>query len=347
MESYDCTTAVEAMLTKGTAAPYYMGAPLPLDVVSQWKAGQDTATPFNIVESAAMPQLAMESASYRFGVSAFAGQTFTLRGDSLFYNPGASVVELFVGSGTAGQTLALTHPAGVYNGDNTTGPRRILNLRAGSKRLFYGVDYTEAVTGTGAFRTVTATIIAAVPTGTQISATYFTNDVVTYPQNSHAATTVKPAAIRGRDITLLVNGVALTNRWVGVQSVQVDERLTVDRDLELGNAFATAVDYTGVPQVNGNIVVRFRDPADFHARLAAATGVATLTEAIGTGSVQPNRVDVVLHHPDTGAVLKTLEIPDAKIIVPGYQGRVNTKLDMTLNIESDSGTLNVLSGAPA
>lgn len=345
MESYDTTTAVEALVTGQGSGPYHVTAPTPLDIASQWKAGQDSATPFQVVESVAIPQLALESVSYRFGLNANATQTFTFRGDALYYNPGATVVESFAASGAANQALVLGHPAGVYNGDTIAGPRRALNVRAGAKRLLFGVDYSESYTGAGAFRTTTVTILAA-QTGT-ISVTYFTNDVVSYAQSVHTAPSVKPAAIRGKDITVLLNGVAVTNRWAGVQSVNLDSRLTIQRDEELGSALATAIDYADVPAVTGSLVVRFRDPADFHTRLAGALGVASLTEAIGTGSTRENRLDVVLHHPDTGAVLKTLEVPDAVITAPGFSARVNTKLDMTLNFESTTGTLDALAGAPS
>lgn len=346
MESFDTTTSVEAMITGATSGPYHLASPLPLDVASQWKAGQDTPTPFQVVESVAIPQLALESASYRFGLNANAAQTFTFRSDALYYNPGATIVEQFTGTGTSGQVLVFGHPAGVYNGDTVAGPRRTLNLRAGAKRLVFGIDYTESYTGSGAFQTTTVTLQTTVATGTVISAVYFTDDVVSYAQSVHTAPSVKPAAIRGKDITVLLNGVAVTNRWAGIQSVNIDQRLTIQRDEELGSSYATAIDYSDVPTVTGSLVVRFRDPADFHTRLASALGVASLTEAIGPGSTRENRLDVVLHHPDTGAVLKTIEVPDALITAPGFSARVNTKLDMTLSFESTSGTLDALAGAP-
>lgn len=346
MESYDVTTAPEALFVKGSS-PYDMGKPKNIDITSQWKAGEDTDTPFQVVESVAIPQLALESLSYRFGIRDNAAQTFTLRGDSIFYNPGATLVEEFVATGTAGQIIALAHPAGAYNGDAVAGPRRLLNLSVGGKRLIYGVDYTETPSGAGAFRTTTATIIGAQVTGATIKAVYFTNDVTSYAQSVHTAPSVKPAAIRGKDITLLFNGVALTDRWTGIQSVNIDQRFTIQRDEEMGNPYAVATDYSDVPTVSGSMTIRFRDPQDFHARLVEALGIASATEAIGPLKGTPRRLDVVLHHPDTGAVLKTLEVPDAVVALPGYSARVNTKLDMQLNFESESGTLTALAGAPA
>lgn len=346
MDSYDVSTAAEAMLTRGTASPYNLGAPLPIDIASQWKAGQDDPTPFQVVESVAIPQLTLESVSYRFGLQDNATKTFTLRTDSIFYNPGATVVEQFVGAGTAGQALLLAHPAGVYNGDVISGPRRALNVMSGSKRLLYGVDYTESTTGTGAFLTTTVTITNPVTTGERIQVVYFTSDAVSYLQSVHTAASVKPAAIRGKDITVFVNGVAVTDRWTGVQSVNLDERLTIERDMEMGSSVATSIDYSDVPTVTGSLSVRARNPQDLHARLVTALGIASATEAIGPLQFNDVRLDVVLHHPDTGAVLETLEVPDAQFTLPGYSARVNTKLDVTMNFQSETGTLHALDAAP-
>lgn len=257
------------------------------------------------------------------------------------------MVEQFSGSGAAGQVIATSQPAGLYNGDVVAGPHRVLAVTVDGKRYLYGVDYTESSTA-GAFSVATITLTKAAPVGTgNVQLTYFTNAATSYEQTVHADPSVKPAAIRGKDITILVNGVAITDRWSGVQSVNIDERFTIERDEEMGSAVATSIDYTDAPVVNGSMTVRFRDPVDFHARLADAMGIATLTEAIGPTRGEPNRLCVVLHHPDTGAVLKTLEVPDAVFLVPGYSGRVNSKMDLQINFESDTGALNVLATAPA
>jgi hypothetical protein len=42
--------------------------------------------------------------------------------------------------------------------------------------------------------------------------------------------------------------------------------------------------------------------------------------------------------------VKTLYIPDARFTVPGVQGRVQQKTEVTFNFSSDGGTLLVYSG---
>lgn len=346
MDSFDVTTAPESLITRDAATPFDLTNPAPLDIASQWLPGEADPAAFDVVESVAIPYLVLESAAYRFGLRDNATQTFTLRGDSIFYNPGATIVEQFVGSGVGGQALVLGHPAGVYNGDLLSGPRRALSVMVDRERLLYGVDYTEAATGAGAFRAVTITLTNPALAGARVQVVYFTNDVISYPQTVHTAASVKPAAIRGKDITILVNGVAVTNRWTGVQSLNIDERFTVERDEEMGSAVATSIDYSDTPTVNGQLVVRCRNPQDLHARLVEAFNIPSATEAIGPTTYYDCRLDAVLHHPDTGAVLKTLEISDANFVLPGFSGRVNTKLDLTFPFQSALGNLVALSGAP-
>ncbi len=55
-------------------------------------------------------------------------------------------------------------------------------------------------------------------------------------------------------------------------------------------------------------------------------------------------MEIRISDPDTGVVLKTLYVPDARFQIPGVQGRVQTKLETTFNFTSDGGSLTVYSG---
>jgi hypothetical protein len=343
MESFDATCAMEALLTKlsGSPGPYNIGNPQAIDVASEWLAGDDQgASEFNVVEGVGLPYLMPDSISYRFGLTDMASQSVSMRGDSIYYCPGPVLVDAFIGSGASAQTCLLTQMAGLYNGDTIGGSRRTLNVTANGIRLIFGVDYTETITLTAAaFNTTTVHLIKAVPTGAPITIMYFTNEVVAFDAGVHTAPSVKPAAIRGKDITVMINGTDVTDRWTGVQSVSIDERFNITKDEELGNAFAVAIEFLQAPDVTGSLTVRSKSPQDLHSRLMEIFDISTATEAIGAQTFFDNRIDVVLHHPDTGAVLKILEVPDAVFTLPGYSGRVNTIADLEFKFESDSGTL--------
>lgn len=352
LESFDASAEIEAVLTgrdyatdpAGTA--YDISTAQPMDVLGQFKRGRSAVDKFDAPFSVAAPYLTLESLSYKFGVKDNASQTATLRGDSLFYNPGSGYSLEVDGTNAANQAVVLPEPAYPYNGDTTTGTRYALgvSLRSG-KRLRFGVDYTEAATGAGAAKNVTVTVLAPVATTDKIRVVYTSSTVAVYPQaTSPAATAARPAALRGRDILAYVGGTAASDIWTGVQSVSVDYKVNLDKDEELGNAQVVSQDYD-VPEVTGSIDIKPTDAGDLMSKLKKITGAASATEALGALQRVPLPISVVLKSPVDGSTLKTLYIPDARFTMPGLSGRVQTKATVTLNFESDSGSLSVYRNA--
>jgi hypothetical protein len=348
LESFDTTTEIEQMLTGVTSVPgggVDLATSVPIDIASQFKAGLGAVDPFKVVSSVAVPFLYLEQMSYRFGLRDNATQSASLRGDTIFYNPGAVFVQEVAGSGTAGQTVVSAHPA--YASSEADG-RRVLSVTAGRQRLTRGVDYTETVgTVTAGAGIATVTIVAAVLASDKVRIIYSSPDPVQYLQATHPATTVKPAAIKGRDIDVYVGGFSpadipgsAVNKLGSVQAATVDWRVTIDKDEEFGNYYAVGLDFD-VPTVNGSIDVKPRDSADFMRILRKVTGVASATAAIGTTSSTPLAVDVVIKNPADGSTLKRIHVPDARFTPPGYQGRVQQKLTLTLPFESDEGSMLV------
>ena len=352
MESFDASAELESMLvgkdfaTDAAGTEYDIAKALNVDVASQFKNGKSATNPYDVAVGVSIPCLYLEQLSYRFGVSENAQQSVTLKGDSIFYTPGSVYIQEAAGTNTANQTIVLTNDAYPYKGDVVNGTRYALavTLKSG-KRLLYGVDYTEAAVVSGDVATVTLTIIAAVPATDTIRVSYASDTVANYPQASHAvASATRPAAIRGRNIRVFVGGVDLTDQWTGVQSFTTDWRVTLDRDLEFGNSEVVAQDFD-VPQVNGSIDFKPKDPLQLYKRIAQAAGAATEKEVVGALQQAVLNLDIVLYSPEDGSALKTLRIPDARLTVPGYSGRVQQKLTVTFNFESDGGVLKVYKGA--
>lgn len=350
MESLDVSTEIEALLldvNNATATEFDLARCKVQNISSAFKAGQDTASPFNTVQSVSLPFLAVESIGYRFGLRDNARQTVTLRGDSIFYNPGSAYTDEVMGTGAAGQAIVTSQPA--YGTDDGGQFRRILAVVAGQKRLVLGRDYTEtygAVAGDAAVTTVT--LVAAVPTTDRIRVLYSSPTVRAFPQTVHQDASVKPAAVRGKDIDVYIGGYdpanvagSQVNRVGGVQSVAADWRVTLEKDEEFGNYYAVANDYD-VPAVTGSLDVKPINPADFQAHLRRITGVASATRSIGASSAVPLPLDVVIKDAANGnATLKRIHVPDARFTLPGYSGRTQTKLTVTMNYESDEGSLIV------
>ena len=352
LESFDASAELESMLcgtnfaTDAAGTEYDINECLPVDVASQFKRGKTDADPFDVAVGVAVPYLALEQLTYRFGLQENATQSVTLKGDSIFYTPGSVYVQTAAGSGAAGQAIVLDEPAYPYNGDPVNGTRYVLavTLKSG-RRLLPGVDYTETVGAGTTTKAITVTITDAVAASDTIRVTYASDTVAQYPQASHAvASATRPAAIRGRNIKVFVGGVDVTDQWTGVQSFNLDWRVTLDRDLEFGNSEVVAQDYD-VPTVSGSIDFKPRSAQQLYQRIAQVAGAASETEVVGALQQATLPLDIVLYSPTDGSVLKTLHVPDAKFTVPGYSGRVQQKLTVTFSFESDGGVLKVYKGA--
>jgi len=353
LDSLDASAALEAWLcakdfaTSTDGDLFDLAKSYPTDVISQFKAGRLSATQYDVVGSVALPYLTLESVSYKFGLKDKATQSVSLKGDSIYYNPGSAFMETAAGTNTANQTVTLTHAAYPYKGAVIDGTKYALavKLRSG-KRLAFGTDYTEAATGTGDAKSVTITILDAVATTDFVDVIYNSDTVAQYTQDTtHTKdSVVKPAAIRGRDIEVYLGGMSLADRWTSVQSVQVDWKVTLDKDEEFGNTQLVSQDFD-VPDVSGNIVIKPRDYTDLYTKIRQTAGVASATETVGALTTVVLPLTIVLHSPIDGSVLKTLEIPDARINVPGYSGQVQQKLSVTFSFNSDTGVLNVFKGA--
>jgi hypothetical protein len=353
-ESIDASAEMESMLlgtTFGSDAAgteYELASTKVLDVVQQFKPGKTDPSPFDVVGSVAVPYLAVESVSYRFGLRENAGQTVTFKGDSIFYGPAGSsmYVQEAVGTNTANQNVVLTNPCYPNNDDLIGGVRYALSVSLKSgKRLIKGTDYTETVGAGTTTKAITIVVIDAVPATDTIRVTYCSDTVAVYNQASHAAdSATRPAAIRGRNIEVFVGGVAVGDRWNGVQSVQADYRVQLQRDEEFGNSNIVGQDYD-VPEVSGSVTVKPRDYAELFEKIQTITGAASANESIGALQQTPLSLDIVLYSPTDGSVLKTLYVPDAKFTVPGFSGRVQQKLEVTFSFSSDTGSLSVFKGA--
>ena len=352
VESFDASAEMESLLvgknfaTDAEGTEYDLNKNVKVDIASQFKNGRAAVAPFDVAVGVSVPALTLESVGYRYGLSDNASQTMTLRGDSIFYTPGSVYIQEAVGTNADNQEIVLANPAYPYNGDVVNGTRYALAVTTASgKRLTYGADFTEAATGAGDTRAVTVTVLKAVPASDTIRVSYASDTVAVYPQASHAvASATRPAAIRGRNIRVFVGGQDLTDQWTGVQSFTADWRVTLDRDLEFGNSEVVSQDYD-VPAVSGSIDFKPRDPKQLYTRIAQAAGAATEAEVVGALQQALLPLDIVLYSPETGDPLKTLRIPDARMTVPGYSGRVQTKLTVTFNFESDGGILKVYKGA--
>lgn len=352
LDCLDVDTEVEGILT-GAVSPntdvrgtdgvtgtrYNLATTVPVDIISPMKSAQGA---FNIVKGVAVPHLTLENASYRYGLRQDAGENFSLRGDSIFYIPGTPYNETQVSTGAALFTFA-NGPALLYNEQGQS--IYALNVSVDGVRATRGVDYTDSATG--------VTFLTPPATGAIVRLTYGSAVAATYNQAVHEGISVKPAAIRGKDIQVFVGttGGGAAFRWSDVQAFNVDYRVTLEDDYEFGNPRAVSREYSDAPAVTGSIETKPLSTQRFFDKLAQITGVNT-ANVIGPQSSVVLPIEIRLLNPDSGGtssvpagtIIKTIYIPDARFVIPGYEGRAQQKMMSTLTFESDAGILEVYKG---
>lgn len=342
VESLDVSTELESIITDqvGLAA----GGEIdftdakPLDVLSPFKSAQGA---FNTIRGVVIPYLTLENVTYRMGNRQNATQQFSLRGDSVYYVPGSPYYQEYVV--VAAGPYTFTNTALPYNeGGDVLYALSVcyVNVDGTSGRMFFGDDYTNTTTGF----TLTTAGLAKVVAGSQLRVVYGSLTSATYNQGVHQGVAVKPAAVRGKDIDVYIGDETATTftRWTGIQSFEVSRRVNLDNDEEFGNAHYVSQDYD-TADVTGSITVRPRDVTDLWNKIHEVSDVPS-NEIVGPFTSTFLPVEVRISDPDTGAVVKTLYVPDARFQVPGVQGRVQQKLEVTFNFTSDGGSLLVYNG---
>jgi hypothetical protein len=342
LESFDMSCEIEAVLTGQDPTSIVEGQEFdlfqskPINVLSPFKSGTDA---YDIVRGIAIPYLNLERATYRFGLRQNATQQFTLRGDSIYYIPGTPYYQEYTNVG-----------AGVYNFDHTA----LLYQEAGDNvyalsvtakdsitgayvRLFLGDDYTNTSAG--------FTTLAALSDYDTLCVVYGSATSDTYPQSVHETASVKPAAIRGKDIDVYVgtsDATPVFSRWNSVQSFEVTRTVNIENDEEFGNYHYVDSGYD-TADVTGTIGIKPRTPQELWTRISEIANVPS-NEIVGPYTTDLLPVEVRISDPDTGDVLKTLYVPDARFTLPGVQGRVQTKTEVSFAFTSDGGQLLIYAG---
>lgn len=354
VESYDVSCKMEALLLGLAPGSVVSGQQFdfnlnqPFNVLSPFRSSQNH---FDTIRGLVVPHLALESVAYKFGVKQNASQTYTLKGDSVFFIPGNPNEDLFTSDGTT-TTHTLTRTALEYFNSTLGVAQFVVNMSVYNtdgtfERLFNGAHFDYVDTAT----TFTFNSAGKVPpSGSTIRVQYGTGpaapvESILQSANTADGISVSPAAIRAKDIDIYVGTSGPTpvfTRWTGVQSFDCTWKVNLDANLEFGNPLNVSEDYVNA-DVDGTITTRDVSVTELFNKIAQATNVPT-NQVAGALSSTPIPVEIRLSNPDTGAALKTIYIPDARFEPPATQGRVNQKLDTPFKYSSDTGLLFVYDG---
>lgn len=351
IESLDVSCKMESLLlglvpsavTSGEQFDFNLNQPM--SILSPFRSSQNF---FDTIRGLVVPHLALESVAYKFGLKANATQTYTLKGDSIFFVPGNPFEEVFTSDGTT-TTHTLARTALEYFNTTLDAAQYILNMDVTNadgtfERLFNGTHFDYVDTPT-TFTFNSAGIVP--PSGSKIRVQYGSaaSQTVAQAANTADGITLAPAAIRSRDIDVFVGTSGPTptfSRWTGVQSFDCTWKVNLEGNEEFGNPLLVSSDYV-VPDVSGTITTKDVSVTELFKKISQATNVPS-NQVAGTLSSTPVPVEIRLSNPDTGVALKTLYIPDARFEPPTTQGKVNTKLETPFKFASDTGLFYVYNG---
>ena len=362
IQSLDVSTDIEALMcgttppavTGGTGASP-TGTPLsflntfPVDVTSPFRAAN---AQFNIVQGVIVPFLNLEQVQYRFGLRANAEETFTMRGDAIYYVPGVPIHETAAGSNAAGQTVNFQYgPAIVYHELGQTfyclsawwfDPATGLLIR-----LVHNQDYTDSPTGftlTPGTQPIpaTATIHYCYGTAPPTGALPTPTAPFYYGQNVNSPQTVKPAAIRSKDMDVYVGVAGNMVRLTGVQSYESTWRVTLQPFEEFGSAHLRSNEFN-FADVNGSLGLKGVNPYDTIQKIQNLIGIPT-TEIAGALTYPQVQLECRLRDPATHALLKNIYIPDAQFEAPPMQMRANQQSEFTMNFSGATGQMTIYKG---
>jgi len=242
LECLDVDTEVEALLTGSTdpyadaeSTKYELALNKPIDIISPWKTPYGD---FTAVHGVAIPALALESASYRYGLQENAGETFTLNGDSIYYIPGTPWQDIAAGDGVEVEFLFENGPALLYQegGDDiyalcvSVDGERLTQVPVADLAQYTAAGDTLVYAEASSGGEDGIEFAVAPANNAVISIVYGSADTATYSQTGqdpwgtsgpahlvHQSVAVKPAAIRGKDIdvyfsTTIVVGGTVTNK---------------------------------------------------------------------------------------------------------------------------------------
>lgn len=362
MESWDVTTDLMAFLhgqignqaanlPPGNADPagteYRWEDCQYVNITSPWKSDTGAAGG-HIGAGLIIPGYYPTRLRYSFGVTDNATQQVDLAGGSFYYAETPPVEETAAGDGVltdfatseAARALRLGGPGG-------TTFKRVFGVIVNGVLQVEGDDYTEAVPGgtlAGAPAITTIHFATAPANGAQIRFVYFTEVAKALPQAVNADTTIKPGAVRGRNIVVVIDRDGANVRLPGIQTFELEATVDTTVERELGNSEITGRSVNGT-DVTGTVTVRPRDISSFFTLLNRVTGRNT-DEVFDYFNQEIVPVDIEIQDPkNPGNILKTIYVADGQFQPPGTPARVNSPTDFALQFSSVDGTFSEFKGA--
>lgn len=341
------TASLGAQLSASDAAGtvYYWENAGFINVTSPWKS--DTGTQGGHIQGGVIvPQLFPTSLNYRLGTTENAQQQLQLSCGSYYMSENQPLEETAAGNGTI-VAFITSQPASVHRigGSGSTRYRYVYGVMVNGVPQIEGVDYT--VSGGAApevaATAVTITFAVAPPAASVVRYCYFSTSALAIPQADNLATSVVPAAVRGRDITIIIGTPSVGNLLHGVQSFELAATCSGQLQRELGQTDPIGYLKTGI-DTNGTVNLEPKDIDHLYITLATLMNIDK-SEVFGHINQFTFKMTVVIHDPTNPAnILKSIYVPQAVFQLPGENVRVQQVTQFPLRWEAQNGTFREVKG---
>lgn len=286
------------------------------------------ATLSDYVKSAHARRLQVESFTFNYSVDGESTEDYNFVGSSRRWFKNDVIVEKFA----TGTSFSLTEePIQLKNGDYALSViadgaylTEVTGAPADGEYQLSGGTYQTLTLGTAAAAQVMV-VYHASPTGSNWS---YISDAIT------------PAAIRGKDVSILIAAAGITR----VQSVSINGNLNVQAVREMGND--NIVGYQKqVPSITGSINVLDTDTEILDLLINATTTAETEFEPGVECVTSGVPLEIRLTNACDDTVLKTIYIPELVLTGDSYSSTVNQNATLTLNWKSDTAECIIYSGS--
>jgi len=316
-----------------------------VNVTSPWK--RDVGTDGGDIEAGVIvPNLFPTALSYRLGVTENAQMQVTLASGAYYMAKGYPMEETAAGDGAA--TAFLTSEAAMVHrigGAGSARYRHVFGVLVNGVPMIEGEDYT--VTGgaapDAAPTAVTINFDVAPANGAVVKFCYFSPVAHAIPQADNLGTNVTPAAVRGRDITILVGTPSTAVPLTGIQSFELQAACNGALQREMGQYDPVGYTQTGV-DTTGTVTAEPKTIDSFYQMLSEMLGVDT-DEVYGYINQHGVPLTAVIHDPSNPAnILKSIYVPDAMFQAPGENARANQVTQFPIRFESMTGVFREIKG---
>lgn len=317
-----------------------------INVTSPWKSNTGTQGG-NIEAGVIIPNLYPTQLAYRLGVTDNAQMQVTLSTGSYYMGMGYPIEETGTGNGTT-KAFITSQPAMVYRvgGHGSTIDNWVFGIMVNNVPALptdYALSGGAAPEATS-MTPVTITFNTAPPAGAVIRYCYFSTTPGAIPQADNLATTVTPAAVRGRDIHLLLGTPSTATELYGVQTFELTATVSGQLQRQMGTYDPIGFANTGI-DTNGTVTIEPNDIPHLYEAMAQLMGV-DISEVFGYINLYTFPFTAVIHDPaNPGTILKSIYIPDAMFQAPGESVRVQQVTQYPIRFESMSGTFREVKGA--